>query len=162
MKNRLILLSLLCIAYPLSGYGQAPVYKCAIEGSVVYQDMPCEAGQTSIARVGVRVENLEPSSASPAVLKPEHQPQPLIQQSPIQLTNLVLGMTDTEVLNLRGWGRPSKITRGKANRVWLEEWTYASPADGPKLLQFANGRLTALRTEPVVTAPQQIVQITPQ
>ena len=58
----------------------------------------------------------------------------------------MIGMFDTQVLNLRGWGRPAKITRSKAKGAWREEWTYVSPRTGERQLQFANGRLTAIGT----------------
>jgi hypothetical protein len=53
-------------------------------------------------------------------------------------------MFDTQVLNMRAWGRPAKIKRTKAHRAWREEWTYQSPVDGERQLEFANGKLTAI------------------
>jgi hypothetical protein len=156
MTKYAILLSMICFAYPISGHTE--IYKCTIDGAVFYQDTPCDAGQTAIALVGAPVRVPQPNGGGPSVVRQESQPR-----SPFQFTGLVVGMTDTAVLNLRGWGRPGKITRSRANRVWREEWTYFSPADGQKLLQFANGKLTAINTDPEVSlAPQRIAQVTPQ
>jgi len=54
-------------------------------------------------------------------------------------------MSDTKILNMPRWGRPHKVSRTEANHAWLEEWTYFAP-DGEKQLQFANGKLTGMRT----------------
>jgi len=151
MVNRLVLLSLLCIACPLSA--QPAIHKCANEGVVMYQDTPCQAGQSTVMAIAdTAPKTIDPVTASPSVPKQDVQSKPASQAGA-----LAVGMTDTEVLNSRGWGRPSKITRSKANRAWFEEWTYSSGATGQRLLQFANGRLTAIHTEPV-----QMAQITPQ
>ena len=75
-------------------------------------------------------------------------------------TPISLGMSDLEVLNLPGWGRPSKITRSKANGVWREEWLYTTRGDGPRqLLQFTNARLAAIESEPADSAQQQVVHL---
>ena len=89
--------------------------------------------------VVVPVRLLQPNSVSPLNLRQEPLP-------PTQLpsTALALGMTDTEVLNLPGWGKPRKIIRIKAQHAWREEWTYG-PHDEPRQqLQFANGKLAAI------------------
>ncbi len=141
MKNSSYLpvfLGLFCAALPLSG--QAAIYKCNTDNSIVYQDAPCKSAQgtTDLAVIPVRV--LEPNSVSPLNLRQE--PLPPAQ---LQSTALALGMTDTEVLNLRGWGKPSKISRSKGKNAWREEWTYG-PQDEPRQqLQFANGKLAAIQ-----------------
>ena len=154
MTKHAILLSLIFFAYPISGH--TAIYKCTIDGAVIYQDTPCKAGQTAMVDAPVRVA--QSNGGGPSVVKQVSQPR-----SPFQFTGLVVGMTDTAVLNLRGWGRPAKITRSRANRVWREEWTYLSPADGQQLLQFANGKLAAINTDSEVSpALERIAQITPQ
>ncbi len=154
MKNQAIFVSLLFLAYPFSA--QAAVYKCSIDGVVSYQDTPCEAGQSAIALVDAtgRVSH----SNSPLVFKQESEPR-----SSFQRTGLVAGMTDTEVLNLRGWGPPGKITRSRENHAWHEEWHYHLPTEGQKRLQFANGKLTAVNVDPAgPVARPQMAQTTPQ
>jgi hypothetical protein len=49
-------------------------------------------------------------------------------------------MTDDEVLNLPGWGRPAAINRTRAAREWREEWFYdTSRAARARQLLFVNG-----------------------
>ena len=60
-------------------------------------------------------------------------------------------MTDDEVLNLPGWGRPAKITRTRAPREWREEWIYVAGA-GSRQLHFLNGTLTLVE-RPSVEIP---------
>jgi len=60
---------------------------------------------------------------------------------------ICIGMTDDEVLNLPGWGRPASINRTRAAREWREEWFYdASRAAGARQLFFVNGKLDAVET----------------
>jgi len=156
MKNLAFSLSLLFLVYPLSG--QAAIYKCSIDGAITYQDTPCKAGQSAPALVDAPDPASHSNTAGPLVFKRESE-----SRSSFQLADLVVGMTDTEVLNLRGWGLPGKITRTRDNRAWREEWTYFSPAVGQELLQFTNGTLTAIDTDPKAAAlSQRMAQMAPQ
>lgn len=123
---------------------EAAIYKCTQDTTVVYQDTPCERAATS----QLIVASLHPAPAvgrfAPnAASIPDPKPDPVARRVP-QAPALSLGMLDTEVLNLRGWGSPGKITRSKANRTWHEEWTYFSPPDGQRQLQFTNGKLVGV------------------
>ena len=68
-------------------------------------------------------------------------------------------MSDDEVLNLPGWGRPARITRAKMSRTWHEEWTYGPSAAGERRLHFANARLVAIVDKPPL---DQVAQLTLQ
>ena len=65
-------------------------------------------------------------------------------------------MTDDEVLNLPGWGRPGKINRSKSGRAWREEWIYARSAGGEQHLVFVNATLAEINTPP---APEPSVPL---
>ena len=149
MKSHAIALSLLCLAYPIAG--QTEIHKCATQGAVTYQDTPCTAGQTTIALVESSIRVPRAHSDDLPFAKEDSA-----ARSPSQLAPLFVGMTDTEVLNLRGWGPPNRITRSRSARAWREEWMYLSPTVGRRLLQFANGRLTAI--DAVAAAGWQLVR----
>jgi len=143
MKTALFWLSILCVAAPSA---HATIYKCVADDTVTYavtyQDTPCEGADTAAFVVAsIRTESplakTEPAAAIADEPKPESTAR--VATSP----GLTLGMFDTEVLNMRGWGRPGKIKRSKANRAWREEWTYSSQA-GERQLEFSNGRLTGI------------------
>jgi hypothetical protein len=143
MKIPLLYVPLFCLAWPFAGH--AAVYKCTDADVVTYQDQSCEnadAPELVLASIRTQPDARSPDAvdAGPAEAKPEAQSRPLFQPP-----GLELGMLDTQVLNLRGWGRPSKITRSKVNRAWREAWIYISPLDGQqRQLEFANGKLTAI------------------
>ena len=130
---------------------ESAVYKCTAEnGQAVYQDTPCVAGQLPVALV-----------ASPAVASPAGRDQiagkgavsePASLQGLVQGSELAVGMSDTKVLNTRGWGRPQKVTRTRGKDGWREEWTYLSRPEEKRILQFVNGTLTAAMSEPVLQA----------
>ena len=155
MRVLVLCLSLCSIAYPLIGDAQA-IHKCLAPDGVAYQSMPCAsgAGDIVIASLGsVRVDpaaRTEASTATPARRDPGSNSKRVFWR-----TSIAIGMSDDEVLNLPAWGRPSTITRSKANRVWYEEWVYRWRMGGTSRLSFANGRLvgmgTAAEIDPVET-----------
>jgi len=152
--KRFTLISIVWFAFPLAC--EADIYKCTNADAIVYQDSPCAEGRSQ-TRVAVATQSvrLDVNGASP--LLSGREARPIL---PVGRTTLSLGMSDDEVLNLPSWGRPKKITRNKANRVWHEQWVYVSPAEGEKHLLFANGKLTAIETERVETASLQLVSVT--
>src|SRR4051812_22980686 len=106
MKKCLRWLSIATVALPLAA--NAAIYRCTGNGaSVVYQDTPCVNGYSSqlvIADSPVTAPAVTPV-ATPAVEAPEQTRETLFRSS-----RLTIGMLDTQVLNLKGWGRPAKIT----------------------------------------------------
>jgi hypothetical protein len=153
MKSSAISLGILCIAFPIPGHTE--IYKCTNDASVViYRDTPCSTEQVSITLTPAPIKTPISDSRLPA-LEP---------RSPAQSPNagtLALGMTDTEILNKRGWGLPARITRSKVNRSFIEEWIYISAADGQTILQFTDGKLAAINQtsiESAADASQQTVQ----
>jgi Domain of unknown function (DUF4124) len=123
---------------------ESVVYKCkAGDGHAVYQDAPCVAGQLQVALVASPTGR-DQTGGTGAVSEPG-SPQGLAAGS-----ELAVGMTDTKVLNTRGWGRPQKVTRTRARDGWREEWTYLSRPEEKRVLQFVNGTLTAAMSEPML------------
>ncbi|MEO7725886.1 MAG: DUF4124 domain-containing protein [Burkholderiales bacterium] len=136
--NLLIYAGLCCAALPLAA--RAEIYKCNSDNSIVYQDVPCKPGQTAMDVAVIPIRLLEPNSVSPLNLRQDPLPP-----SQLQSTALALGMSDTEVLNMRGWGRPSKIHRSRVKNTWHEEWIYGPPDEPKQQLEFANGKLAAIQ-----------------
>ena len=157
--QRFALIAITALVFPLAC--QADIYRCGSGESIVYQDSPCAAGreQTRILRASTttttQTTQLSDNNASQMLSGKEARPI-----LPVGRTELSLGMSDDEVLNLPAWGRPKKITRNKANRVWHEEWVYASPSAGERHLRFSNGKLTAIESERVDTASLQLIAAT--
>ena len=147
MKTILRSLALCSIVLPLSAH--ADIYRCIAGHNVTYQDAPCaNADESEMVIASIKTDRVDgerqSSSGSPMIeATPEAQPDVAVNVSN-PAPELTLGMFDTQVLNLRGWGRPAKITRSKAKGAWREEWTYVSPGSGERQLQFANGRLTGV------------------
>src|SRR5260221_11164049 len=127
------------------------IFKCVEQGATAYQSTPCADGQ---------VETVLMTGASPAP-EPRIAPPSLPQQpmprtwDPTQRASLTLGMSDDEVLNLPGWGRPARIARSRMSRGWREEWTYGQPGTGERRLHFANARLVEVVDKP---PPNQVAQ----
>jgi hypothetical protein len=114
--------------------------------------MPCAsgAGDVVIASLGsVRTESAataDAPTAAPARREQGAREQGSHSKRVFWRTSIAIGMSDDEVLNLPAWGRPSAITRSKANRVWYEEWIYRWRIGGSSRLSFANGRLVGMGT----------------
>ena len=68
-------------------------------------------------------------------------------------------MTDDEVLNLPGWGRPAKIIRTRAQREWREQWIYDAAFSAPRQLHFVNGALALVEREVLETPAGRIATL---
>ena len=152
--KRFAFISIVWMAFPLAC--QAQVYKCVNADSIVYQDSPCAEGRNQMrVAYGNTSVRLDENAASQFLSGQEARPI-----LPSGRTTLSIGMSDDEVLNLPAWGRPKKITRNKANRVWHEQWAYMSPVEGQRHLHFTNGKLTAIESERVEPASLQLIAVT--
>jgi hypothetical protein len=121
------------------------IYKCADAGGVAYRDTPCATPQQQTVVVAARKVNWQPENAkqsysAEARLSTEARSS---TTSPVYATRLFMGMTDTQVLNLPGWGRPARIIRSKEGRQWREQWIYKDRSTGEerRALFFENARL---------------------
>lgn len=155
-SSALLTIGLLLAALPVAV--QAQIHKCISAEAVVYRDTPCAEGEReSLLGHKTTSARIDQSDANSLI----HRTRTAFGTPlPSAGTPIALGMSDLEVLNLRGWGRPGKITRSKVAGVWREEWVYASPVEGQRQLQFSNARLTAIQTEPAESAPQHVIRLT--
>ena len=153
MKRIVLLLGMTMSSLPV--VAQNGVYKCTDPaGAVIYQGAPCGVRQGQVTLVEPRKREPEPMRADAGTLANTPSTDNL---SPLTGSELIPGMSDTKVLNMRGWGRPQHIARSRGEDGWREEWTYVSRADGAtRLVQFVNGKVAAMRTE-----TQQIARIDP-
>ncbi len=118
------------------------IYKCVDAAGTAYQSTPCATGavetqvQATLARPLVRSDPARRSARKPG---------------PWRHRTLTLGMSDDEVLNMPGWGPPSRITRVRMPRGgWREEWTYDQGLVAEQRLSFANAKLVDI----VVVSPE--------
>jgi hypothetical protein len=139
MKPSILILQVLLVFSSFS-YGQdKSIYKCADSEGIGYRDTPCPTQQeqtliTSARRVNWQSENAKATQPTDARLAATPY---------FFATQLFIGMTDTQVLNLPSWGRPAQIIRSKAGHVWREQWIYQgrSTGDERRFLYFENARL---------------------
>src|SRR6202171_357163 len=152
MKPSIVILPVLLVLSSFS-YGQdKSIYKCTDSEGIGYRDTPCPTQQeqtliTSARRVSRQSDNAKATQLTDARLA----------ATPFLATQLFIGMTDTQVLNLPSWGRPAQIIRSKAGRLWREQWIYKdrSTGDERRFLYFENARLVDQEdapTQPFVQA----------
>jgi hypothetical protein len=156
MRVLILCLSVCGIAFPPAGHAQA-IHKCLAPDGVAYQSAPCasDAGDVVIATLGSsRVESAPRAEPPPTATTPARREPATNSKRVFWRTSIAIGMSDDEVLNLPAWGRPSTITRSKANRVWYEEWIYRRRMGGSSRLSFANGRLVGMGTAAEVEAAE--------
>jgi hypothetical protein len=61
---------------------------------------------------------------------------------PLAGNRLSIGMTDTQVLSLPGWGRPDAVARSRDGTTWRELWIYSDRMTGARRsLVFENARV---------------------
>ena len=73
---------------------------------------------------------------------------------------LSVGMSDDEALNAPGRGRPARIDRERSRQVSRELWSYSGGATGMRQLEFVNGRLVAIVTEPARSPEPRVANLT--
>jgi len=133
------------------------IFKCVDNGATAYQSTPCAPGaaETRIATTGASTPRPD-VEMSGAAISSMREPR---RVGPWSHATLTLGMSDDEVLNMSGWGRPSRISRTRAPHEWREEWIYGQATGGERHLYFANARLVDIAVTPPV---DQLVQLAPQ
>jgi len=130
---------------PLVGNAQE-IHKCVSANGITYQGMPCPGSeaQASVTASGA-TQTARPGDFGAL---PDCAPRP---RSPPRLpwrqATICAGMTDDEVLNLPGWGRPGRIVRTHEPRRWHEDWSYDARLDGRRHLHFVNGKLVGADTD---------------
>jgi len=133
---------------PLAGSAQE-IYKCVSAEGITYQGHPCD-GRQAVASMAVG-NSSQMVRIADAQSTPECAPRPRVPpRLPWRQAAICIGMTDDEVLNLPGWGRPDRIVRKREQRLWHEDWTYDAPLAARRFLHFVNGTLAGVGTEPVV------------
>jgi hypothetical protein len=146
------------------------IHKCTGPDGIVYQNRPCAAGQqeqnieTMSRNAGARDRDAEarprqgPRESTLELYQSRRDSSKASRSSqasryaatPFGATSLFIGMTDTQVLNLPSWGRPTRISRSKGSEGWREQWVYSS-SDEMSLLYFQNGRLVDREDAPAPT-----------
>ena len=177
MVRTALLCSALC-AVSAAG-NAADVHKCATPSGVTYQGLPCDGPEmpTSVAVANAAQApsassarttpdaGASPAHALPAMSArgaPECGTRPReAPRLPWRQATICIGMTDDEVLNLPGWGRPAKISRTRIPREWREEWFYDARAAGTRQLFFVNGKLAVVETESTDTAVGSMASLAP-
>lgn len=134
--------------------GAQDIFKCVDVAGTAYQSKPCATG--------ARETQLATGETPPRweVSAPRAAPARRLSRNagPWKHTTLTLGMSDDEVLNMPGWGRPARITRVRTPREWREEWVYAQALEGERRLHFANAKLVDFSHAPLV---EQLVRASP-
>jgi len=131
MKVVLVILSAAVVNSNLADAHAQSIYKCSGGEGIEYRDTPCMTGQE---------EESVSSATTPGANQSLHGK---VATMPLSARELYVGMTDTQVLNLPGWGRPAHITRMKDTHSWRERWTYEHHGTGGdgRILYFENGLL---------------------
>ena len=146
MKRMLALCAAAAAAWP--ALAQADIYKCTDGFTTIYQSKPCAPGQAqtvfSVASRAAPSVSVVPSTSPPA---PRVAAIPPGRDVAFRRTTIALGVSDDEVLNMPGWGVPTRIERSRERRLYREEWRYATPSGDTRVLHFANSRLTGMDIE---------------
>jgi len=125
------------------------IYKCVERGATTYQSTPCAHGQAetpiAIANAGVQTTPAQPTAVPVAVTATR-------KRGPWVRTVVEIGISDDEVLNMPGWGRPAQISRSRVGRGWEEVWRYGNAYGGQRELRFVNARLADIVETPAALA----------
>ena len=143
---------LACLGFA-SVAGAEGIHKCVTSDGIAYQGSPCAGMEAPLSVDAARAVAVSPATASALSAVPDCD---RLREAPAGLpwrhSAMCIGMTDDEVLNLAGWGRPARIARQRARHAWEEEWTFEPGATGnAATLHFVNGKLAAVEISPPQT-----------
>lgn len=149
------------------------VIKCTSTIGVMYQATPCaEDSASTVVVAPPMVNNAAPklgpvAGPMPPAMSTSMQPNP-VTPVPAQNTEgallvkrqkLSAGMSDMQVLNLRQWGKPQRITRNRELRAWHETWNYETGENSGTQLHFINGRLAEIADPETISPPVNTVSV---
>ena len=150
MESRL-LLGGLAFAVSLEAGAAGEIFKCVEAGATSYQSTPCARSQEAVP--------LKIATATPRESREGSTPVPVPvsvsrsgKRGPWTHTSIEVGMSDDEVLNMPGWGRPARISRARLPGGWEEVWRYGSSYSGERELRFLNARLADIAETPAAQA----------
>ena len=125
------------------------IYKCVDGGETSYQSAPCARGQSESRMniVTASASSIPDAATHGAVPAPQSR-----KRGPWTHAAIEVGISDDEVLNMPGWGRPTQISRLRAARGWEEVWRYGNAYSGQRELRFVNARLTDIVDAPAAVA----------
>ena len=149
MDSRALILCL-SLATPVAA-GAGGIYKCVDGGAVTYQSTACSRGRdaTPVSLSNVSAKATHDGIAAVPVAAATAQPR---KRGPWLHTTVQVGVTDDEVLNMPGWGRPAQISRTRVARGWEEVWRYGNGYAGERQLRFVNARLAEIVDTPAALA----------
>jgi hypothetical protein len=126
------------------------IYKCVEAGATSYQSAPCARGrdETPVALASLPGD----AARTPAALPVAVPVAPPRKRGPWTHAGIEIGISDDEVLNMPGWGRPAQISRVRGTRGWEEVWRYGDPYRGERALRFVNARLADIAEMPAALA----------
>jgi hypothetical protein len=151
MKLSTIILPAVLVLSGLACAQDKGIYKCTDPEGVVYRDTPCTGSQEQTLLATARKTSWQTESP-----KPSPPIDARLVGTPLFATRIFIGMTDTQVLNLPGWGKPARIVRSRNGHAWREQWVYRdrSTGDERRLLYFENARLVDQEDAPASASIQ--------
>src|SRR4051812_50102231 len=133
MESR-VLFACMALAASLDARAAGEIFKCVEGGATSYQSTPCARTQAAVPfRIPAAMANAREAPASVSVPRPA-------RRGPWTHTSIEVGMSDDEVLNMPGWGRPARISRARLPGGWEEVWRYGNSYSGERELGFLNAR----------------------
>lgn len=154
MKTPALLLLTACAALAATTHANAEeaIYRCTDGDKVAFQWTNCAPGQQEKLVLAAPSPTVEPAApAQDASAQAANAAPKIVRASwraQVRSPAPYVGISDDAVLNMRGWGRPSKIERKRGHHAWLEHWSYQSPSGEARHLHFTNGKLVAINVEP--------------
>jgi hypothetical protein len=116
----------------------AQIYRCVVEGRVVYADRPCAANSVPIA--------VDPQGGT-VPQQPKDAPNP---QHEANMGRLVVGMTLRQVE--QAWGKPASVGSEQDAQGTSEVWTFTRGAE-TTLVHFRDGHVAKIAKQRSLVAP---------
>jgi hypothetical protein len=127
--------SLLIAIISLCDRASAEIYRCTVDGRVVYTDHPCGVQSTKIP-----IEPAPPARSIEAV----------DLQNEANLGRIAVGMSAAQIE--QAWGRPAEITIERDSGGSADHWTYNRAGELTKI-SFQNGKVSRITKTQTLAQP---------
>jgi len=135
--------SLLIAVVSLCDRASAEVYRCTVDGRVIYTDHPCGVQSTKIP--------IEPGPPAGPI-------EAVNLQYEANLGHVAVGMTATQVE--QAWGRPTEITTEHDGGASAQHWTFNRAGEITKI-SFQNGKVSKIAKTQTLAQPAAAAEQAP-
>ena len=134
---------LLMSIWAVANTTHAQIYKCTVDGKVLYQAEPCATGSQTVNTSGAGQADGNAAGANYYKKEAARLAWKERVENAIYNKQVIVGMNEEEVV--QSWGRPHKINTTVTAKGRDEQWVYRRAGGADQYLYLTNGELRGMQ-----------------